>query len=180
MKRLSILLLSVFTLLLVASSCSNTKTYAEQLNDEKTLIADYIKRNNINVITTLPKYVSDWKEKDFYLSSSGMYFHMVNAGDTASKDTLAYKDIVVPRYIQYTLNVVSDTISKWSTIEYPYPDKFSYGEMTQSCKGFQEAVSYMKRNDTQAKIIVPSKLGFSTNLTSVTPMGYDLKIKIEK
>jgi hypothetical protein len=38
----------------------------------------------------------------------------------------------------------------------------------------------MKRNDTQAKIIVPSKLGFSTNLTSVTPMGYDLKIKIEK
>jgi len=93
---------------------------------------------------------------------------------------LVLKNTVVPRFMQYTLSAVADTISNWSTIDYPYPSDFTYGDLTQSCKAFHEAASYMKRNDTEAKLIVPSSIGFSTELNSVTPMGYDLKIKFQK
>jgi len=183
MKRISYLLLLTILASLVISSCSNTKTYAEQLNDEKILIADYIKRNNIQIVTTYPAD-SVWTKNGndiYYISpASGLYIHMVNYGDMTSKDTLLLKDVVVPRYKQYTLGLVSDTISNWSTIDFPYPSTFVYGDLTQSCKAFQEAASYLKRNETEAKLIVPSKLGFTDNLTSVTPMGYDLKIKIQK
>jgi len=38
----------------------------------------------------------------------------------------------------------------------------------------------MKRNESEAKIIVPSKIGFNAEMMSVTPLGYDLLIKIQK
>ena len=178
MKRISYLLLLSVILSLVISSCSNSKTYADQLNDEKILIADYIKRNNIKVISEFPAD-SVFANNEYVLTKSGLYFRFENRGNLADP-VIQLKDIVVPRYKQYTLDLVPDTLSDWSTIDYPYPNIFTYGDQTQSCLGFQEAVLYMKRNDTEAKIIVPSKLGFSDNLTSVTPMGYDLKIKIQK
>ncbi len=184
MKRISYLLLMTILVSLITSSCNNTKTYAEQLNDEKILIADYIKRNKIQVVKTYPAD-SVWTDKDgndiYYLTpASGLYIHMINYGDLKSSDTLALKDIVVPRYKQYTLGLDSVIISNWSTIDFPRPNVFVYGDLAQTCQAFQEAASYLKRNDTEAKLIVPSKLGFNDNLTSVTPLGYDLKIKIQK
>jgi len=183
MKRISYLFFLVFLASIFASSCSSTKTYAQLLDEEKTLIDGFIKRNNILVVSTFPTDGSWVKNgRDIYLlTSSGLYFHMVNPGDLTNKiDTLVLKDIVVPRFKQYSLGVVSDTISNWSTIDYPYPETFVYGDLTVSCKAFHEAAYYMKRNETEAKIIVPSKIGFNTDMMSVTPYGYDLKIKIQK
>jgi hypothetical protein len=109
---------------------------------------------------------------------------MVNQGDTADKkDVVALKNTIVPRYLQYTLGIPSDTISNLSTIDFPYPTTFVYGDLTNTtgaCAGFQEAVSYLKRNYTECKIIVPSKIGFNANMMSVTPMGYDLRIQFLK
>jgi len=182
MKRISYLFFLAFLTSLLATSCSDTKTYAELLKDEKNLIEAYVKRNNIEVVSTFPANTA-WRNngKDVYvLTTSGLYFHMVNSGDLSSNDTLMSKNIVVPRYKQYTLCVVADTLSNWSTIDYTYPSSFTYGDLTLSCKAFHEAASYMKRNDSEAKIIVPSSIGFSSELNSVTPMGYDLKIKFQK
>lgn len=182
MKRISYLFLLVFLTSLLASSCSNTKTYAELLKEEQNLIDTYIKRNNIQVVTSFPintPWVVDGKDV-YVLTTSGLYFHMINPGDKSILDTLQLKNLVVPRFKQYTLDVVSDTISNWNTTDYPYPSDFTYGDLTQSCKAFHEAASYMKRNDSEAKIIVPSKIGFNTELMSVTPLGYDLKIKFKK
>ncbi len=179
MKRISYLLFLVFLTSIIISSCSDRKTYAQQLDDEKNLIAAYIKRNDIKVLSTFPKD-SVWKTNDYVLTTSGLYIHMISYGDVSSTDSLEYKDIVVPRYKQYTLDMVPDTLYNWSTIDFPQPPVFVYGDYSQSCIGFQEAVSYMKRNDSEAKLIVPSKLGFSNYLTSVTPLGYELKIKIQK
>jgi len=182
MKRISYLFFLAFLTSLLATSCSDTKTYAELLKDEKNLIEAYVKRNNIEVVSTFPANTA-WRNngKDVYvLTTSGLYFHMVNSGDLSSNDTLMSKNIVVPRYKQYTLGVVADTLSNWSTIDYTYPSSFTYGDLTLSCKAFHEAASYMKRNDSEAKIIVPSSIGFSSELNSVTPMGYDLKIKFQK
>jgi len=182
MKRISYLFLLGFLISLVASSCSNTKTYAQLLNEQKDLIDAYIKRNNIEVVSTFPTDTPWVKNgKDIYvLTKSGLYFHMVNPGDLSSMDTLVLKNLVVPRFKEYTLNVVADTISNWNTVDYPYPSDFVYGDLTQSCKAFHEAASYMKRNESQAKIIVPSGIGFNADLLSVTPKAFDLKIKYQK
>ena len=182
MKRISYLFFLIFLVSLFASSCSNTKTYAQLLNDEKSLIDGYIKRNNILVVTTFPTdtpWVKDGREI-YALTSSGLYFHMINPGDLTSTDTLELKNTVVPRFKEYTLGIVSDTISNWSTIDYPYPSDFTYGDLTMSCKAFQEAAFYLKRNNSEGKLIVPSKIGFNADMMSVTPKGYILKIQIQK
>jgi hypothetical protein len=187
MKRISYLFFLIFLASIVASSCSNTKTYAQLLKDEQDLIDGFIKRNNILVVSTFPTdtpWVKDGRDVYVLVKSSGLYFHMVNPGDSSkiktNPDTLVLKNTVVPRFKQYTLGIPSDTISNWSTIDYPYPATFVYGDLTQSCKAFQEAAFYMKRNNSEAKLIVPSKIGFNSEMMSVIPMGYDLKIKIQK
>jgi hypothetical protein len=183
MKRISYLFFLVFLASIFASSCSSTKTYSQLLNEEKDLIDGFIKRNNILVENGTPTENTTWVKngKDVYiLTSTGLYFHMINTGDTVPNDTLEYKNMVVPRFKQYTLGTPSDTISNWTTIDFPYPSDFIYGDMTQSCKAFQEAASYLKRNNSEAKLIVPSKIGFNADMMSVTPYGYDLKIKFQK
>lgn len=182
MKRISYLFFLAFLTSLLATSCSDTKTYAELLKEEKNLIDAYVKRNNIEVVSTFPANTA-WRNngKDVYvLTSSGLYFHMVNPGDLNSNDTLMLKNIVVPRYKEYTLGVVADTLSNWSTIDYTYPSSFTYGDLTLSCKAFHEAASYMKRNDSEAKIIAPSSVGFNSDLLTVTPKAFDIKIKFQR
>jgi len=183
MKRISYLFFLIFLASIFASSCSSTKTYSQLLNEEKDLMDGFIKRNNILVISGTPSENTTWVKngQDVYiLTSTGLYFHMINTGDTVPNDTLEYKNMVVPRFKQYTLGVPSDTISNWTTIDFPYPSDFIYGDLTQSCKAFQEAASYLKRNNSEAKLIVPSKIGFNADMMSVTPYGYDLKIKFQK
>ena len=181
MKNISLFLFLGFLTMIISSSCTSIKTYAQQLDDEQTLINAYIKRNNFNVVTTLPTnnvWTKDGRDI-YYKSTSGLYFHLVDHGDISIlNDTLESKNTVIPRFKQYELTENSDTISNWSTADYPYPDEFIYKDMTQSCKGFQEAVSYMKRNDSQAKLIVPFLLGFDSS--NSTPYGYTLKMKFLK
>jgi len=183
MKRISYLFFLIFLASIFASSCSSTKTYSQLLNEEKDLIDGFIKRNNIIVVSGTPTKYTTWEQngRDVYvLTASGLYFHMINTGDTVPNDTLELKNTVVPRFKQYTLGIPSDTISNWTTIDFPYPSDFIYGDATQSCSAFQEAASYLKRNNSEAKLIVPSKIGFNADMMSVTPYGYDLKIKFQK
>lgn len=178
MKRISYLIIIAFVSSLILSSCNDT-TYAKELKLEQLLISDYIERNNINVLTTFPADNVVWGDKDYVKTTSGLYFHLSNRG--SGVDSLELANIVVPRYREYTLTEVSDTISNWSTIDNDgYTYDFVYGDYTQMCTAFHEAASYMKRNNSEAKIIVHSKIGFKTNWDPATPMGYDLKIKIKK
>jgi len=187
MKRISYLFFLIFLASIFASSCSSTKTYAQLLNEEQDLIDGFIKRNNILVVSTFPTdtpWVKDGRDIYVLIKTSGLYFHLINPGDSSkvkdNPDTLVLKNKVVPRFKQYTLGVPSDTISNWSTIDYPFPATFVYGDLTMSCKAFHEAAFYMKRNNSEAKLIVPSKIGFNADMMSVTPLGFDLKIKIQK
>jgi hypothetical protein len=183
MKRISYLFFLIFLASLFASSCSSTETYAQLLDDEQALIHGFVVRNNIQLVSTFPAD-SIWMKngKEIYAeTSSGLYFHMVNYGDSLkSVDTLLLNNTVVPRFLQYTLGVPADTISNWTTVDYPYPSDFVYGDLTQSCKAFQEAASYLKRNGAECKIIVPSKIGFNADMMAVIPRGYDLKIKFQR
>jgi hypothetical protein len=173
--------LLVLTLLtsLVITSCSNNTTYADELKTEQSLIKNYIKREHINVLSKMP---TTWGPNDYVLTESGLYFHLDSVGEKITGDTLEAGNTVIPRYIQYTLGEPADTIRKWSTVDFPYPETFVYGDATgtYSCTAFQEAVSYMKRSESYAKIIVHSKIGFKANWTPATPIAYELKIRIRK
>lgn len=180
MKQISYLIILAFATSLIFSSCNDT-SYANELKQEKLLIAEYIKRNNINVLSKFPTN-KKWGEKDYVLTESGLYFHLLDSGDVAIKeDTLETNDLVIPRYKEYTLYENADTLtSNWSTIDYRELGSFKFGDLTQSCQAFHEAASYMKRNNSRAILIVKSKIGFETYWTPATPLIYDIKIKFLK
>jgi len=179
MKQIFYLIILVFFTSIAFSSCNDT-SYANELKQEKILIAEYIKRNNINVLYSFPAD-KKWGEKDYVLTSSGLYFHLVDSGDIAIGDTLKANDIIVPRYKEYNLYTIADTLtSNWSTIDFPFPDSFKSGNMTLSCTAFHEAAKYMIRNNSKAKLIVKSKIGFSKYWSPATPLAYILKIQIRK
>lgn len=172
--------LSLFSVL-VFSSCNDGVTYAEQLKAEKELIADYIKRENIKVVTEFPKEFP-WGDKVYVLTKSGMYFRLESEGDKASGvDSLEANDKVITRFYQHTLSGTSpDTLFNWNTVSYPFPTTFNYADATQVCDGWHEAVSYMKYNNSRAHFILHSKIGFETSSNDVVPYGFEMKIKIQK
>ncbi|MBN2766178.1 MAG: DUF4827 family protein [Paludibacteraceae bacterium] len=181
MKSFLKLFLTLIVLLSIIVSCDDNVTYAEQLRAEKELIADYIKRDSIIVITELPHdSVFPWPKNTYYLSSTGMYFRLEERGEYADTLAVSSGNRINPRYHQYTLTQKPDTVSDWNTIDFAYPSSFYYNDLTQACKAWHEAVSYMKYNNSIARIIVPSKMGFEADVNSVTPYGYLFKIKFQK
>jgi len=178
-KHFRVVLFLFLTLLIVSACKDDGMTYAEELKAEKELIADFLSRQNIQVVTTMPSF--PWPDNVYYKSKSGLYFRLTNQGDIASQDSVEAGDLVVPRFIQYTLIADKpDTISNMNTVDSPYPLSFVYLNTAQACMGWHEAVGYMKKNNSEAKIIVYSKLGFSQYADPATPIGYDIKIKIQK
>ncbi len=177
MKSFFILLFSVFLSGLAFTSCKDDNvTFAEELAAEQDLIADFVKRQGIKVVNTMPTTWTD--EKVYFKSPTGLYFRLTEPGDSTTKAAMG--DLVVPRYIQYTLTEKPDTVWHLSTIDFELPNKFNYLDYTQVCTGWHEAVGYMKNHNSAASIIVFSRIGFSQYSRPATPIGYDLKIKIQK
>ncbi len=177
MKKILYSLLTLVVGALVMSCASNT--YADALEKEKELVADYIKREKINVLPEIPED-GVWGEKDYVEIDDYLYFHLSNVGDTASHDSLEVGMNVNLRYRRYTLDVYADTVSYWTTMEAPTPISFRYGTSSSAtCSGWLKALPYMKYSGSEAKIICPSKMGFSEEQSSVTPYGYDLKIQLQ-
>ena len=88
------------------------------------------------------------------------------------------------RVRKYTLTAYADTISYWTTMDGSNPVSFALNNYSTSewtglcaCEGVAVALKHMKYKNAEAKIICPSKLGIATDGNTVTPYGYDLKIK---
>ena len=170
--------------LMLTYSCKSN-IYSEQLKAERALIENYIARQGIVVVDTLPAD-DKWGEKVYYRvpDYDNFYFHMVELGDTlssAEEAEIVAKETVLLRYKRYTLEEYPDTIYNWGTMDSADPIKLQYMVSSEtSCTGWQVALKYMRYSDSQCKIICPSKMGFSDENSSVTPYGYDLKIKIKR
>lgn len=180
MKLLFKLLLVIISFSIVFTACINDETYADQLKAEKILISDFIARQKITVVETEPKTVPYPKDV-YYKTSTGLYINITNAGDV-TPDSVEVNDLVVFRYMKYTLQTDADTASYINTVDNKFPVTFNFYDLTQtqSCAGWHEAVSYMKHNNSEAKIIVYSKLGKSDDQSAVIPYGYDIRIKVRK
>lgn len=179
MKHYTTIITCLLLLIIGATSC-NKNSYSAKRKAEDKLIADFIKRQNINVIYEVPES-TPWGEKD-YLKVPGyddLYFHLVEPGDP-SYTVKMYDDVLV-RYIRYTLDAVADTARYMTTTEQAYATQFSYmSDYTTAPVGWHEAVKYMKHSGASCKIICPSKQGLDPEKSSVTPYGYDMEIKIPR
>jgi hypothetical protein len=169
----------IVALLFVACKDDNV-TYAEELKAEQELIADFISRQQIQVVTVMPT-TFPWPDKVYYKSKTGLCYRLTKQGDILQEgDSVIGGDVIVPRFDEYTLGVKADTISSQSSVNYPNPLQFNYLDLTQACAAWHEAVRYMKFNNAEAKLIVPSKIGMSKFSRPATPAGYDINIRISK
>lgn len=180
MKTKAILYFLLGTCLLAILNSCNSNSYANSLKEEKQLIADYIKRQHINIIHEEPEN-GVWGENDYLEIGENCYFHLTNPGDTEG-DSIAYKDKILLRYRQYTLDVYPQLIkSCWTTNEAANPVIFQNGvSSNETCTAWLLAIAHLKYNAAEGKLICPSKLGFTEDNNKVTPYGYDMKIQIRK
>lgn len=195
MKKL--LLTALAGVLIVLVGCTGM-SYSHLRNKEDKLIHNYLRRNHIHIIHSLP--ADDvWGEKDYYKvpGYDDLYFHLDKRGDSVYYDTIGSRidtinmtiqrnDVVVVRYKKFSLLADADTISYWTTNDIAHPYEFYYAitsgtsdGMTEICEsiGWHEAVRLMKYPGSQCEIIVPSKQGFSNDETTVTPYVYIINIK---
>lgn len=180
MKKQILALCSLLTLVLLASCSSDPDSYENLLADEKDAMSSYISRNGINVIKDLPAN-NIWGPNDYYKTPNGVYIHVVDTGDYGTE--VYDQQLIIARYYKISLDINPDTLVRsWTTLESPYPTTFNYNKTFSSTselsQAFHEAVGVMKRNNSSAKLIVPSKMGDSDAQTAVKPYAYDFKIKL--
>jgi len=163
---------------LVLTGCESQNTYAKLRETEKQVISDYIEREHINVLNEVPEV---WGEKDYYKvpDYDDYYIHVVHRDTTARKAKSG--DYLLVRYKKYGLEAYSDTTRYWTTDDGGEPIQFQLGNTadTYYIIGWTVAMTVLEYSDSQCKIICPSKMGTTTDNSSVTPYGYELKFKIK-
>ena len=188
------LLYSLIGLALLTTGC-NGNTYSRLRDQEDKLIANYISRNNLEIVKEEPTMDHVWGEKEYYkvVGYDNFYFHLISRGDSVRIDSISptridtvdqkiiENDLIVTRYKQFGLTENADTLSYWTTLDQAYPYEFHYLNLSEcESTAWHLAVQLMKYPESQCEIIVPSKMGFSNEQTSVTPYVYILKIKVKQ
>lgn len=188
------LLYSLIGLALLTTGC-NGNTYSRLRDQEDKLIANYISRNNLEIVKEEPAMDHVWGEKEYYkvVGYDNFYFHLISRGDSVRIDSISptridtvdqkiiENDLIVTRYKQFGLTENADTLSYWTTLDQAYPYEFHYLNLSEcESTAWHLAVQLMKYPESQCEIIVPSKMGFSNEQTSVTPYVYILKIKVKQ
>ena len=188
------ILLSLVSLIIIASGCSSN-TYSRLRDQEDRLIANYISRNNLQILKEEPSIDHVWGEKEYYKVTGvdNFYFHLISRGDSVRYDTISPtkidtvdleiipNDLIVARYKKFGLTENADTLSYWSTLDQSYPYEFHYTNLSEcEATAWHLAIRLMKYPESVCEIIVPSKLGFNAEQSSVTPYAYILKIKVKQ
>lgn len=198
------LLLLFFILLAVGFSfqaCDDTKTYAEMLEEEDDAIADFINKEGIKVISQTEFFdndsVTDVEKNEFVQLSSGVYMQIVDKGSDNPADTVKNNDLVLVRFMEYSLLDKDTTLSN---LTLPYlVDEFKYTASSSSIAGiFIQGLMYMAygytavpagwlvplpyvRDKAHVRLIVPSKMGHQSAMQYVYPYYYDItKFQIYK
>ncbi len=190
MKKLALLFINLLCIAALFQACDNTKTYADMLSDEKKAVSEYIKDNNIKVISQdefEKDTITNVAENEYVGFSNGVYMQIVNRGEG---DTVKTRDQILVRFMEY------DIMQKDTTIVSNYNadnwvDVFNYtstgtsvsgtfieGSMSQYYgpnvpSGWLIPLKYIK-NNAHVKLIVPSKMGHTNASRYVYPYFYDI------
>lgn len=172
----------LLTLLMVVfgTACNKDKTYSQLQDEEQAVIQNYIKNNNIQVVTELPES-GQWGKNVYYKSPSGLYFHLIQ--DSLKTDSVRLNSRVGFRYIEQYLDDTNLVRQKnWEARDYTEPYTFIYGNTLSSSYlgiGLQEAIGLMKYKNSEAIAIVPAGLNtsaYSEDRNKLYTVIYKLKI----
>lgn len=175
MKRFQAIFILLSTLLLIASSCKDQKTYADRLKDESKAIDLFILKNDFSILESFPKN-GIFNQDDFYKDpETGVYYNIVDYGDTTKNLQIAEK--VYPRFSGVYF-MVDDSV-KFSnlTSTMPFEMKF-YGPVNSSSKnyytipGMAVPLTRVGHNGV-VKLIVPFNMGSANDRQQYQPTYYD-------
>lgn len=203
MKKLFLVFFSMVAIGALIQSCSDSKTYAEMLEDERRAIGDYINKHNIQVISveefekdTITRCWPDYPDKNEYvLFSNGVYMQIVNRGEG---DTIKNRDEVLVRFLEYDIINKDTTVASNynldgrvdsfyytedgssaggkfvdSWLKYVY--EYYYGTATTTVpSGWLLPIRYIK-DRARVKLIIPSKMGHAYASQAVYPYFYDIR-----
>jgi hypothetical protein len=199
MKRLVICFLSFVLACITFNSCSNNVTYADLLNKEKDAIKNFIKDNDIKVITQKEFQdagcVTDVSRNEYVQTTSGVYMQIVDKGSDNIGDTIRNNDMVLVRYAEYRLekdSAATLVINNLDVGNIGMVDIFRYQKSNNGVSGlFSSGMMYNVyssqtvpqgwlvpfnyiRDGASVKLIVPSKMGHETAMSAVKAYYYDI------
>lgn len=177
MKKIIALVTTVTLLLILASSCNDTKTYAEYLKDESKAIDLFISKHNINILKEFPED-GHFEDNDFYKDkNTGVYFNIIDVGDTTQN--LEWKEEVYVRYSGLQYFMTEDT-TQYSNVKSVFPEEIAFigpvnstTQSSYSTPGWVVPLTYVGHNG-KVKIIVPFNMGSSYDKSVYQPTYYDL------
>lgn len=152
--RLFNLFLFVAMLAVVISSCKKPTGQAQR-DLEKELLTKYITKYHPTITT----------------KASGLYFIETKAGSTDPKDTIKVGDVVKVYYRGY---LIEDDATKGiqDGLEFDKSGEFEPFSFTVGAgsviSGWDEGVKYMK-DGSEAKLVIPSKLAYSSTVQQAIP-----------
>lgn len=153
----------------IFSSCNDSKTYAQYLDDEKEIIERFVNQNDITILTEYPKD-SVFNEKEFFFdSSSGIYYNVIDSGN--GRRILGGEELYIRfKGLEYIFN--SDTTT-YSNIYSLQPEILVYGNT--STYGSVAWVAPLKNVGDRAKVkmIVPFNMGLATDQSSYKTAYYE-------
>lgn len=176
-------------------ACDDTKTYAEMLEEEDDAIADFINKQGIKVISQTEFFdndsVTNVEENEYVQLASGVYMQIVDKGSDNPADTVRNNEVILVRFVEYSLLDQDTTLSNLSL---PYiTDEFKYTATSSSIAGiFTQGLMYSWygytavpagwlvpmpyiRDRAHVRLIVPSKMGHQAAMQNVYPFYYDIK-----
>ncbi|BEG99359.1 DUF4827 domain-containing protein [Bacteroides sedimenti] len=198
MKKQTLLLFSVLIMgcIFLQSCGKDTKTYAEMLADEANAVKDFVKKNDIKVITP-SEFLKDTTTIDneyVLFPESGIYLHIDKKGGKVPVSN----DVILTRFNEISVASGDTTLSNY--YDNTSVDQFRYTKNSYSTYGmfFQEQnqQAYMLSaygsavpagwlmplqyvgDGAKVKVIVPSKQGHSTAQNYVTPYFYEIQYTI--
>lgn len=175
-------------------ACDDTKTYAEMLEEEDDAIADFINKQGIKVISQTEFFdndsVTNVDENEYVQLASGVYMQIVDKGSDNPADTVRNNEVVLVRFMEYSLLDQDTTLSNLS-LSY-MSDEFKYTATSSSIAGiFTRGLMYSWyeytavpagwlvpmpyiRDRAHVRLIVPSKMGHQAAMQNVYPFYYDI------
>jgi len=178
MKRLPVLLLGSFLLVLSFMACDNSETYAEQLAMEKASIKKFMKDRGYRSTTTYPDTIP-FPEGLFYLTPEGLYIHVIDTG-TSIQSNIPKNTPYLIRFMEVDMkgdtlqqNIYNSTGNPYEIFYDNLQAAISYGD----CKAWHQPLKYVG-DGGHIYIIVPTALGmpiYSSTTSSLTPCFYELR-----
>jgi hypothetical protein len=190
MKKGALGIVSIIIISSVLFSCNQSKSLQELLQEESKAIDRFIATNDLVILKDYPKD-GVFGEKEYFRTSDGLFFHVVDSGNGLRAQAL--DDISVRyEYVQLIKDVVSGDTTKYDYPKHPYyynayisgylssgrPISFVYGisqtytsSVTPVCQAWVIPLSYVGENAV-VDMIIPSSIGSSNDLNSVVPVFY--------